>query len=209
MGKVAKSVMTNEEATLKCGLMTFTGNTLEKLCDTARTTERTNAVTGKTYREVKVGGAANQTGAKYVICLHHIDAVDGDIYLMIVGQNQAGFTLSFKKDEATVVDAEFKAMPNLDSEGTLIIYDEELKSVVTTYKINQTLVHVTSSVTATEIAAGQNFVATLTADDGYTIGTPTVVVGGEVDSEAWDSETGKVTISNVAGDISITAVATE
>ena len=44
---------------------------------------------------------------------------------MIVGQNEAGFTLAFAKDKETVVDAEFKASP-MDSEGTLIHYEEEI-----------------------------------------------------------------------------------
>lgn len=125
MGNVAKSVVTSEEATLKSGIMTFTGNTLEKLCDTARVSERESTVKGKKYRIVKVGGAENAKGAKYVICFHHIDKVDGDIYLMIIGQNQAGFSLSFAKDTETVVDAEFHALP-MDDEGTLIVYTEEI-----------------------------------------------------------------------------------
>ena len=33
--------------------------------------------------------------------------------------------MAFAKDEETVIDAEFKALP-LDDEGTLIIYTEEL-----------------------------------------------------------------------------------
>lgn len=128
MGKVAKTVVTDEEVTLKSGIMTFTGNTLAKLCDTARVSERETAGKGKKYRVVKVGGAGNARGAKYVICFHHVDAADGDIYLMIIGQNQAGFSLSFAKDTETVVDAEFHALP-MDGEGTLIVYTEEIVEV--------------------------------------------------------------------------------
>ena len=47
MGKVAKTVVTDEEVTLKSGIMTFTGNTLAKLCDTARVSERETADKGK------------------------------------------------------------------------------------------------------------------------------------------------------------------
>ncbi len=125
MGKVAKTVVTEEKVTLKTGIMTFTGNTLAKLCDTARVSERESAVKGKKYRVAKVGGAGNAKGAKYAICFHHVDKVDGDIYLMIIGQNQAGFSLSFAKDSETVVDAEFHALP-MDGEGTLIVYTEEI-----------------------------------------------------------------------------------
>lgn len=209
MGKVAKSVMTEEEATLKAGIMTFTGSTLDTLCDTARVSERESVDGNTKYRVVKVGGAGNQKGAKYVICFHHTDAVDGDIYLMIVGQNQAGFTLSFKKDEETVVDAEFHALP-MDDEGTLITYTEvEVGATTTTYTVTQNLTNVTSSFSGASVAAGAAFEATLTADSGYTIDTPTVTMGGNAVSGAWDSGTGKVTIASVTGAVVITATATE
>ena len=55
----------------------------------------------------------------------HEDKADGDIRVTIVGNNQAGFSLAFAKDKETVIDAEFKAMP-LDTDGTKIIYEEEL-----------------------------------------------------------------------------------
>ncbi|MCM1218051.1 MAG: hypothetical protein NC548_26495 [Lachnospiraceae bacterium] len=125
MQKVAKAIVTNEEVTLKTGIMTFTGNTIAKLCDTARVSERENTVSGKKYRVVQIGGAGNAKGEKYVICFHHVDKVDRDIYLMIIGQNQAGFSLAFAKDSETVVDAEFHALPS-DGEGTLVTYTEEI-----------------------------------------------------------------------------------
>lgn len=125
LGKVAKTTITEEEATLKSGLMTFCGNTLEKLCDTARVSikEKTLSKTGR--RIVKVGGVGNRKNSKYVIVFHHEDPVDGDIWITIVGNNQAGFTLAFAKDKETVVDAEFKALP-MDGDGTLILYEEEI-----------------------------------------------------------------------------------
>lgn len=216
MGRVSKSRMTKEEATLKAGIMTFTGDTLEKLSDTARVSTRTNAVTGDKYKEVRVGGAGNQTGARYVICLHHVDEVDGDIYVMIVGQNQAGFTLGFKQDEATVVDAEFKCMPNLDGEGTLVLYAELTEKAsptpptpTTTYTVTQNLTNVTSDFSDDSVEAGEALEVTLEADTGYTIGTPTVTMGGETVADAWNASTGKVTIASVSGAVVITASATE
>ena len=120
MGKVSKT-----EVMLKSGLMTFCGNTLEKLCDTARVSYTEKTGDKKRRRVVKVGGVSNQKGAKYAICFHHEDPVDGDIWVMIVGNNQAGFSLAFAKDKETVVDAEFKAHP-MDKEGTLIHYEEDV-----------------------------------------------------------------------------------
>lgn len=119
MGKVSKVIITEEEATLKSGIMTWCGKTLEKLCQTARVEEKD----GK--RIVKVGGIGNATGKKYLLRFVHKDDEDGDIRVTIVGNNQAGFVIAFAKDKETVIDAEFKAQP-MDKEGTLILYEEDM-----------------------------------------------------------------------------------
>ena len=124
LGYVTKTILTEEEATLKSGIMTFDGGTLNKLCDTARVSEDKT----KGLKTVKIGGAGNQKQESYVILFHHEDKADGDIYVMIVGNNQSGFSLSFAKDKETVIDAEFKARP-MDEDGTLIKYIEEIEKV--------------------------------------------------------------------------------
>lgn len=121
MGKVSKTILTEEEATMKSGIMTWCGKTLERLCETARVEEDKQ----KKTRTVKIGGVGNATGKKYVIHFVHKDETDGDIRVTIVGNNQAGFSFAFAKDKETVIDAEFKAAPQ-DSEGTLILYEEEM-----------------------------------------------------------------------------------
>ena len=203
MGKVSKTVITSEEVTLKAGLMTLIGDTIEKLCDTARVSVTDN---GK-YRRTKIGGVGNRKGAKYVICFHHVDPEDGDIWVQIIGQNQAGFTLSFAPSDATVVDAEFKAMPNLDDEGTLVNYVEEILDGET-YNVEQNLTNVTSSYKESTIAAGAKLEATLTTDSDHTIQTPTIIMNGQdITASAWNSTDGTVTIESVTGDITITAAA--
>lgn len=219
MGRVSKTVIISEDVTLKAGLMTLIGDTIEKLCDTARVSVSQD---GK-YRKTKIGGVGNRKGAKYVICFHHVDPEDGDIWVMIVGQNQAGFTLSFAPSDATVVDAEFKAMPNLDDEGTLVNYVEEIKDYQEqepeltpepepkkkTYSVEQNLTNVQSTFSRGTVNEGEQFSATLTADEGHTIQTPTVIMGGmDIGSTAWDASGGTVTIGEVTGDIIITAAAT-
>ena len=52
---------------------------------------------------------------------------------MIVGNNQAGFTMTFAKDKETVVDAEFTCLP-MDDEGTLIQYTEQDKTITEVLK---------------------------------------------------------------------------
>ncbi len=120
LGLLSKKFITDEEAILKSGVMTWSGDTLKKLCSTATVTEDTATHT----RTVKIGGIGNYDGKKYVIHFVHEDAVDGDIRVTIVGSNDAGFELAFAKDKTSVINAEFKAQPH-DSDGTLIIYKEE------------------------------------------------------------------------------------
>lgn len=122
LGLVSKKFITDEEAILKSGVMSWNGETLKKLCSTARVTK----AAGK--RIVKIGGSGNYDGKKYVIHFVHEDSIDGDIRVTIVGSNEAGFELAFAKDKETVINAEFKAQP-CDTDGTLIIYEEEDSSI--------------------------------------------------------------------------------
>lgn len=121
LGQIVKTIITEEEATLKSGVLTFNGNTLAKLCATARVTEDEE----KGIRTVLIGGVGNQDGKSYVIHFLHEDKIDGDVRVTIVGKNQSGFSLAFTKDKETVIDAEFKAQPQ-DADGTLIRFEEDL-----------------------------------------------------------------------------------
>lgn len=118
-GKAVKTIITEEEATLKSGIITWNGKTLAKLCSTARITEADG------IRTVKIGGVGNYDGKSYALCFHHTDKVDGDVWLVVRAVNQGGFSLAFAKDKETVIDAEFKCLPQ-DDEGTLIQYVEQM-----------------------------------------------------------------------------------
>ena len=113
LGIVSKIITTSEEVLLKCGLITWNGETLQKLVDRCKVTE----AAGK--RTTKIGGAGNAQGAYYAICFHHEDKADGDMWVLIKGRNTAGFSLTFGADEGTLVEPEFKAMPH-DEAGTLV-----------------------------------------------------------------------------------------
>ena len=119
LGFVSKIITTNEEAILKCGLITWNGETLKKLVERCSTTE----AAGK--RTTKIGGVGNAQGGYYAICFHHEDKTDGDVWIMIKGRNTAGATLTFAVDEGTLVEPEFKAMPH-DDAGTLVELIEEI-----------------------------------------------------------------------------------
>ena len=123
LGLVQKTAIKTEDVSFKAGLMTLSGAELPKLIETARSA--TSSETGKTL--TKIGGLNNAADTSYAWCFHHKDAKDGDIYILIVGKNAAGCTLSFKQDGATVVDAEIKAEP-CDNEGTLVYFFEETPS---------------------------------------------------------------------------------
>jgi len=116
--------LTQEEAILKSGIMTFSGDTLKRLCSTARVTE--DAASKK--RTVKIGGIGNFDGKSYVLRFLHEDPTDGDIRVTIVGSNEGGLEFAFNKENPTIINAEFKAKP-CDSEGTLIIYEEDDASI--------------------------------------------------------------------------------
>lgn len=118
-GKAVKTIITEEEATLKSGVVTWNGKTLTKLCATGRITEENG------IRTVKIGGVSNYDGKSYALCFHHTDKVDGDVWLVVRAVNQGGFSLAFAKDKETVIDAEFKCLPQ-DDEGTLIQYIEQI-----------------------------------------------------------------------------------
>lgn len=121
LGYVSKIITTNEEAVLKCGLLTWNGATLKKLLDRCSSTE----ASGK--RMTKIGGAGNAQGGYYAICFHHEDKTDGDLWILIKGRNTAGATLTFATDAGTTVEPEFKALPH-DSDGTLVELIEEIQT---------------------------------------------------------------------------------
>ena len=121
LGTVAKVVITAEEAILKLGLITFNGKTLAQLADRCKVTEDKT----KGSRTVQIGGAGNAQGKDWVVCFHHEDKKDGDIWVLVRGANQAGLTLAFAVDAGSKLEPEIKALP-CDDAGTLITYIESI-----------------------------------------------------------------------------------
>lgn len=118
-GHVHKIITTNEELLLKLGLITWNGHTLANLIDRCKVEEKE----GK--RITKIGGHGNAQGKYYVVCFHHKDKKDGDLWVLIVGRNTAGATLTFATDAGTKLEPEFKALPQ-DEDGTLAQLIEEI-----------------------------------------------------------------------------------
>jgi hypothetical protein len=119
--RVSKVITTNENAVLKCGLITWNGKTLEKLVDRCKVTEEA----GK--RTIKLGGHGNAQGKYYAICFKHEDKKDGNMWVLIKGRNTAGFTITYGMDAGSLVEPEFKALPH-DTDGTLVELIEEISA---------------------------------------------------------------------------------
>ena len=111
--------LTEEEVTLKASLIAWSSANLDMFSMTGRVTETQGR------RMVKIGGLGNASGKNYLWRFVHPDAKLGDVRLTIVGTNTGGFTLTYKPDDAGNLDLEITAQPS-DSEGTLILYDEEV-----------------------------------------------------------------------------------
>lgn len=119
LGYVSKIITLREEARVKLGLITWNGATLQNLID------RCSVSIEDGKRVTKIGGAGNAQGKYYVLCLHHVDKQDGDLWVMIVGRNTAGAVLTLATDNGTLVEPEFLAIPH-DEDGTLIRLYEEI-----------------------------------------------------------------------------------
>ena len=121
LGFVSKVITTAEEALLKLGLLTWNGTTLKHLADRCTVTEDKTAGT----RTIHIGGSGNAQGKEWVVCFFHEDKKDGNLWVLIRGRNTAGMTITFAVDSGTVIEPEFKALPQ-DEKGTLITLVEEI-----------------------------------------------------------------------------------
>lgn len=118
LGYASKVVTTTEEVLVKLGLLTWNGETLKYLAD------RCNVTDGDGIRTIKIGGAGNSQGKEWALCLFHEDKKDGNLWVLIRGRNNTGLTLTLASDAGTVLEPEFKAMPQ-DDKGTLLTIIEE------------------------------------------------------------------------------------
>lgn len=116
LGRVKIDEITAENANLRSGLMTWNGEVLKRLCETAEIIE--DKETGKVT--IKIGGLSKKKDERYIIGFEHYSK---KLRIIIIGHNTEGFTLSFKQDAATVVDVDFSAEA-MDDTGTLVIIED-------------------------------------------------------------------------------------
>ena len=121
LGRTKIVIISKEDVVLKSGVMTWNGKTLEKLCQTARVTVEESTK----KRTIKIGGLAHAANKAYAVAFQYKGDGKKGLTVLIVGKNTAGFTVSFSSDNATVIDAEFKAQA-LDNDGTLVVIEETI-----------------------------------------------------------------------------------
>ncbi len=75
----------------------------------------------------------------------------------------------------------------------------------TAHTITQTLTNVVSSNISASVLEGNSFVTVLSAETGYTLGTPIITMGGvDITATAWNADTATITIASVTGAVVIT-----
>ena len=124
LGLASKVLTTKEDVKLKCGLLTWTGATIGVLVD------RSTVTTATGVRTTKIGGAGNAKGKYYVLVFHHEDKTDGDLWVVIVGRNTVGLSLTFNSETGSVIEPEFTAKPH-DDDGTLVVIYEDTSTTAT------------------------------------------------------------------------------
>lgn len=121
LGLASKVITTKEDVKLKAGLITWTGSTLSVLVDRSTVTEASGV------RTTKIGGAGHAKGKYYVLVFHHEDPTDGDLWVVIVGRNTVGLSLTFAAESGSLIEPEFTAKPH-DEDGTLVTIYEDIST---------------------------------------------------------------------------------
>lgn len=78
----------------------------------------------------------------------------------------------------------------------------------TEYNVTNTLTHVTTNNAATKAFDGTSYAATLTVENGYTLDSVTVTMGGvDITDSAFNAESRTIRINSVTGNVVVTATA--
>lgn len=123
-GRVSKTIVTEEDVKLKTGLITWAATYLQALIETARVTESGKSGQHK-HRVYKLGGLANKSSKRYLYRFVHTRDDGRKLRITVTGKNSGTISIAFQNDNPTQVDAEITAQ-SLDSDGTLVIVDDEL-----------------------------------------------------------------------------------
>lgn len=93
---------------------------------------------------------------------------------------------------------------------SIITVNEEIHDTTVYRRITNLLTNVTSSNAAVSVEDGAAYTATITAENGYTMNSVTVTMGGtDITAAAYNANTGVINIASVTGNVVITAKATK
>ena len=125
-----------------------------------------------------------------------------------IGQPDANGVYTFTVHNT--IDGHFRLSFGNISNNTIITLNEEISGeeaeAPVTYTVTNNLANITTNNTDTNVAYGQSYSATLSVNSGYTLENISVTMGGtNITSSAYAN--GVITISNVTGNIVITATA--
>lgn len=94
---------TKEEVIFKTKFITWNGDVLEKLCQTA--VVGSDETTGEEI--IDIGGTGNFKDKRYILFFVGEGAAANGLKILMKGYNKAGFDISFSKDNATQPEMEF------------------------------------------------------------------------------------------------------
>lgn len=117
-----------------------------------------------------------------------------------------GLSLQTTKNGKTTTAFTLKGHYSIMNQGKVPMEFYSVDAGQTTASVTQTLTHVHSTFVGNSAEIGAPFTAALTADDGYTLGTPTITMNGSSASSSYSN--GFINIASVTGPIVITASAT-
>lgn len=118
LGVVYYRGLSSEEVTFKSGILTWNLDNLAKLTAGGTVSE------GEGKRILKIGGLGKDL-TRYLLRFVHTMHSGKKVRVTLVGTASAGFELVFDPEEATVVDAEFKAVQMADGQ-TLVMIEQEV-----------------------------------------------------------------------------------
>lgn len=120
------------------------------------------------------------------------------------------FTKTNKPAKAINIDTSINDSVTADTFFASVQTPDTVSASGSVFTITNTLSHVSNSSTITSVVNGGQYLAVLTANEGYTLSSVTVTMGGtDVTSTAYTSANGVVYIAEVTGNVVITASATE
>lgn len=138
------------------------------------------------------------------------DRADGGLVAVQIKNalSTSGFSLQTTKNGKGQISVEITGHVSINAQSEMPMKFYSLDPDVNiTYKVMQTLSHVTSNYEQSGIASGEALSVTLTAEEDYTIENVIVMMGNEDVTESSYSA-GTVSISSVSGDVQIIATAT-